>query len=307
MITRSTTIQDFYAPNPVEIPQVLLWQYENTIALKALILQKSAWYQTWVNEFWDQWIDNVFNLTTANAFGLSVWAIILNTPLFINTSPQVDTNLWGFNAYVPYPTLQNSYTNFDNGNFVASSESISLSVEQQRFLLRLKYLKLVSRGSIAQTNYNLNWLMTDTSMNKGLFPAYQGSPLPGLAPTIVVTGNTLLGSNIMPVSDTSRLQIGMQGYGSGLVGNSYIISIDTVASTIALSTNASSTELGQSYNFGLPTAWVLENFNMQMTYQFNFYLPVVMQRAINAAQVLPEPAGVLVTKQYWNGTQYVNF
>ena len=64
-------------PN-IDLKQCLLWQYQNSPALKSLILSKEQWYQTHQADFWQDWYDNVFNLDTANDFGLSVWGQILN-------------------------------------------------------------------------------------------------------------------------------------------------------------------------------------------------------------------------------------
>lgn len=64
-------------PN-IDLKQCLLWQYQNSPALKSLILSKEQWYQTHQAQFWQDWYDNVFNLDTANDFGLSVWGQILN-------------------------------------------------------------------------------------------------------------------------------------------------------------------------------------------------------------------------------------
>ena len=61
----------------IDLKQCLLWQYQNSPALKSLILSKEQWYKTHQAEFWQDWYDNVFNLDTANDFGLSVWGQIL--------------------------------------------------------------------------------------------------------------------------------------------------------------------------------------------------------------------------------------
>lgn len=62
----------------IDLKQCLLWQYQNSEKLKSLILSKEEWYQTHQAQFWQDWYDNVFNLDTANDFGLSVWGEILD-------------------------------------------------------------------------------------------------------------------------------------------------------------------------------------------------------------------------------------
>ncbi len=62
----------------IDLKQCLLWQYQNSEKLKSLILSKEDWYQTHQAQFWQDWYDNVFNIETANDFGLSVWGEILD-------------------------------------------------------------------------------------------------------------------------------------------------------------------------------------------------------------------------------------
>lgn len=62
----------------IDLKQCLLWQYQNSEKLKSLILSKEEWYQGHQAQFWQDWYDNVFNIETANDFGLSVWGEILN-------------------------------------------------------------------------------------------------------------------------------------------------------------------------------------------------------------------------------------
>lgn len=61
----------------IDLKQCILWQYQNSANLKSLILSKEEWYQTHQSQFWQDWYDNVFNIDTANDFGLSVWGQIL--------------------------------------------------------------------------------------------------------------------------------------------------------------------------------------------------------------------------------------
>lgn len=62
----------------IDLKQCLLWQYQNSPKLKSLILSKEAWYSANQAQFWQDWYDNVFNIETANDFGLSVWGEILD-------------------------------------------------------------------------------------------------------------------------------------------------------------------------------------------------------------------------------------
>ena len=146
----------------VDLIKALLWQYDNTVKLKGLLEKKLLWYDENYTFFWQDWYDNVFNLLTANTFGLAVWSIILDIPLFINQIDESGKPLFGFNAIDgSFPTYLNNYKNFENGNFTSQSSPIHLTVEQQRLILRLRYYQLVSRGDVIETNRFLKELFAD--------------------------------------------------------------------------------------------------------------------------------------------------
>lgn len=164
-------IQEFDFEVPVD--DALLWQYDNAVRLQSLINSKREWYFNFYETFWSQWYFNVFNLLTANEFGLSVWSIILNLPLFIELNPDESGKpLFGFNELTVFPTYINSYLNFNNSNFSTRSSTIKLTIEQQRLVLRLRYFQLTSRVSIPEVNAFLNVLFEDvytkTNPNYGM-------------------------------------------------------------------------------------------------------------------------------------------
>ena len=138
----------------VDVLRALLWQYNDAENLQALLQSKQDWYTENQSEFWTNWIVDVFDLRTANNFGLTVWSIILGVPLSITLAPDyLDKQVFGF---APFGM------NFDNGNFGSKSSSdITLSLEQKRLVLRLRYYQLVSRGTIPQTNQFLASLFAD--------------------------------------------------------------------------------------------------------------------------------------------------
>jgi hypothetical protein len=155
------TIQQF--DFSVNLTQVILWQYNNSTTARALINSKQEWYTENETVFWNSWLIDVFNLVTADDFGLSVWAIILNVPLFLTIDAEPDTgNFFGFNTNPP--TLENNYTNFFEGNFSNSGDSIALTTEEQRFILRLAYFKYITRGAIPEINTFLNYLCSTSAL-----------------------------------------------------------------------------------------------------------------------------------------------
>ncbi|MBP3934792.1 MAG: DUF2612 domain-containing protein [Pseudomonas sp.] len=142
-----STVQEFDAS--VNLLSAILWQYEDAEKLKALATAKQAWTTKHQTEFWLGWYRDVFNVDTANAFGLSIWGRILDVPLGLEVEKQnkVSFGFGSFNA------------NFNNGNFgVDSDRTQGLTLEQQRLVIRLRYFQLTSRGTVPEINQFLNKL-----------------------------------------------------------------------------------------------------------------------------------------------------
>lgn len=101
----------------VDLLQNIIWQYDGAEPLQSLLAQKEAWYNQQHSEFWNNWFNDVFDLRTANDFGLSIWARILGISLFVPEHPEV-----------------------------------VLSTEQKRFVCRLRYYQLITRATIPEVN-----------------------------------------------------------------------------------------------------------------------------------------------------------
>ena len=123
----------------------LMWQDNQSENMIALMEAYNERIKTVHTEFWDDWYNNVYNLKTANDFGLKVWSVILDLPLFgTNTPSPKDYKAFGFSP-VGY--------NFGHSNFATDSNSqYGLTTEQKRTLLRLRYYQLVARGNSWETN-----------------------------------------------------------------------------------------------------------------------------------------------------------
>lgn len=139
----TATIQDYQSS--VDLLRVLLWQYNEAERLQALLTLKQEWYNTNQQQFWDDWIRDVFDLRTANEFGCAVWAIILEQTLTAELGPtKPGHKAWGFGP---------KRKNFNHGNFASKQKSsVRLTLEQRRTLLRLRYYHLVSRGTVPEIN-----------------------------------------------------------------------------------------------------------------------------------------------------------
>ena len=58
----------------------VIWQYDNSEALQSLLQYKQDFYDKSTGEFFTNYIKDVVNINTANAFGLTVWGRLLQMP-----------------------------------------------------------------------------------------------------------------------------------------------------------------------------------------------------------------------------------
>jgi len=123
----------------------ILWQYDKAPNLLGIMQAKQDWYDAEVAEFWRAWYRDVFDLRTANEFGLAVWGVILNLPLYVDESASpADYPAFGFASYG---------MNFDNGNFATDVPGANtLTLDQRRIVLRLRYYQLTTRATIPEIN-----------------------------------------------------------------------------------------------------------------------------------------------------------
>lgn len=136
------TIADF--DSSVDLVRALLWQHDNATALRSLIESKQDWYNINQSTFWANWYRDVFNIDTANDFGLAVWGRILNVGLGLQVDSTIGIPHFGFGIY---------HRNFNNGNFArATSGEQALSTDQKRLIIRLRYYQLISRGTVVEIN-----------------------------------------------------------------------------------------------------------------------------------------------------------
>jgi hypothetical protein len=146
-----STIQEFdFSTN---LLKALLWEHNKAEVLESLIRQKQTWVDTNQRDFWSAWFRDVFNVDTANDFGLSIWGRILGVALSSTIESSRDKEAFGFGT---------NHKNFNNGNFArGQTGEQSLTTEQRRLVIKLRYFQLTSRGAVPEINEFLYALFGD--------------------------------------------------------------------------------------------------------------------------------------------------
>jgi hypothetical protein len=138
----------------VNLLSALVWQYNNAVNLQSIIQKKQDWYDVNQQEFWESWIVSVFDLRTADNFGLNVWAIILNMPTFVTEgATPSDVLSWGFD---------DGSGQFDNSTFGTSTGDTNLlPISTKRIALQLRYFQLCSSGTVPEINRFMNYIFAN--------------------------------------------------------------------------------------------------------------------------------------------------
>lgn len=135
----------------IDLKKAIDWQRGSAENLNKLIELKQAWYKSNHCDFWNDWVVDVFDLRTASLFGLSVWSVILDLPIFDNSEK----------SPTDYPAIffGEERKNFNHGNFGKNASRVdSLSVEQKRIMLQLKAFILNMRSTTPEINRKLEQL-----------------------------------------------------------------------------------------------------------------------------------------------------
>lgn len=141
----------------IDLMRVLLWQYNDATNLQSLIERKQAWIDIEHRDFWNNWYSDVFNLATANDFGLQVWAIILG--VHFDLEGAIPPAWLGFDA--------SGGDNLDNSGFYPENGAI-LSTEEKRLVLQLRYRQITTNATTDELYRSIQGLLTGAKVLDGL-------------------------------------------------------------------------------------------------------------------------------------------
>ena len=130
--------------NSADLMRSILWQYEGAPKMVQLAQNDQTFMDGNNAGFWDDWIRDVFDLTTANEFGLAVWARILNYQISISSLPPPVGAVWGFSA---------NNENFEQAGFGIPGSAVSvLRPDDARVALLLRWFRLTMRPTVPNIN-----------------------------------------------------------------------------------------------------------------------------------------------------------
>lgn len=158
----------------VDLLRAILWQYNDATKLQALISSLNEWSKKNQTEFWSNWFHDVFNIDTANNFGLSVWSIILGISKDINIATGEKRKVFGFGA--------NNLNFISGSNFAQTNGATPISASNYRRLLKARLLRLNCDGTITNINRIMAVVFTDNKVTctdgKNMSIRYVFSTLP---------------------------------------------------------------------------------------------------------------------------------
>lgn len=135
----------------MKIVRPIDWQRNKAPKITKIIQSKEDWYSRYKLKFWSDWQKDVFDLRTANDFGLVVWCNLLNVPaqafVFVKHN-----NYWAFgDKRKNFFSVNTGIGSTKGGNFTDDGLS-GLNTEEARKSLRMRYYSLILNNSVPSIN-----------------------------------------------------------------------------------------------------------------------------------------------------------
>lgn len=138
------------------VKDTILTQYADSPKLRSLIETFNDALD--INEFSEEFISSVWDITTADTYGLDVWGKIVGVSRLLKV--EQETSYFGFDESYTSP-LNNSPKPFDDAPFYEGkiqTQTFSLSNDAYRILIMAKAMSNITDCSIPNINRLLNYL-----------------------------------------------------------------------------------------------------------------------------------------------------
>jgi|LSQX01.2.fsa_nt_gb hypothetical protein len=121
----------------------ILWQYEPASRAVALAEHDQSFVDAKHSGFWQDWYRDVFDISTANDFGLYLWGLILDCPMRL-AAGQKTGYWWGFGPH---------HANFGQGNFggIVKDFVDLLTTDEARQVILLRWAQMTVHPTITNT------------------------------------------------------------------------------------------------------------------------------------------------------------
>jgi hypothetical protein len=295
--------------NSTDLNQVILWQYNVATHLQSLLSQKQAWYDVNQSDFWTLYYQNIFNLSATNNnvsfFGLAVWSIILNVPLFIPVEPVEPGVVWGFNAF---------QTVIQTGTLNATTTVTGLSDTSVLLVgMQVSGTFIQAGTTIASITNSTTLVLSLAATNSGSesltftgWPDYENdnlnfnnAPFAPTHPIIILTiaqQHFLLLLKYFNCTNRGTLSwpIGFNLFNNdksanNIYTNNFVYNINQFLQYLCFN-------LGDAIGYGTNTIYCHDNLDMTISYVFSDLsaFPPNLLIAIQTLDLLPRPSGVAI-------------
>ena len=290
---------------------VILWQYNEATNLLSLINQKQAWYDINQTQFWENWFNQVFYLGADNNqisfFGLAVWSIILDVPLFVPVAEVEQGVVWGFNDYVTSQTGTLNATVAVSGLSDTSVLSIGMGVFGTDIAPNTLIASIVDSTDITLTiaatgsGSETLYFYENGNLNFGdpVDPSL-GAPFPPTTPVIYLSQPQQQFLLLLKYFNcTSRGTISYPGIpdtnftkdnsANHVYTDNFLYNINYYLQWLCFN-------LGEAIGYGANTIVCIDNLDMTITYTFSTpdAFPSNLLQAITLLDLLPRPSGVAI-------------
>jgi Protein of unknown function (DUF2612) len=219
-----------------DITQAMKWMQNNAPNIQLMVSKKSDWYTQYHATFWSDWQKNIFDLRTANTFGLMIWCIILGLPASLfGLYPLNVTWAYGPNRKNYIESGMNSPVNPETigGNFYGGGDSTIINLTEVRWALQLRYVSLVSDGRLSFINEMLRFIFNGDRpwsfpSKRYFYVTDSTAPVQTLTPSLPVTKPLYMEYRIgsgLPISGQFLNLMNSPQYGitPSCAGTSYLV------------------------------------------------------------------------------------
>lgn len=187
----------------------ILWQYNNAPAINSLMQSKQDWYDVNHNNYWNDYINNVLNIATANDYGLSIWGALLQIPrtFIVNGNEEtLDTEMYRNLIRARMLLLRTRATVPDINNFL----KVIFGKYGSAYVIDNHNMSITYRFNFALSNLQVAILQTVSLL-----------PRPAGVKMVLIQSSDVLGFNIVNATVETYADLPTTGLTNGFIAEVY--------------------------------------------------------------------------------------